>query len=94
MTFSAPKSVSVLWALSELKERAVIDATQCTAVMEAIRHLEKEAACSRRGQGGRCREQAAGPLSAQFDHYTSRKLDPQLRTHCFIFNMAPQKDGS
>ncbi|MGF1630209.1 MAG: MobF family relaxase [Kiloniellaceae bacterium] len=94
MTFSAPKSVSVLWALSEPQERAAIEAAQRTAVIEATRYLEKEAAWSRRGQGGRCREQAACLLVAQFDHHTSRELDPQLHTHCFVFNMAPRKDGS
>jgi conjugative relaxase-like TrwC/TraI family protein len=94
MTFSAPKSVSVLWALSEPDGRAAIEAAQRTAVMAATRHLEKEAAWSRRGQGGKFREQAACLLVAQFDHHTSRELDPQLHTHCFVFNMAPRKDGS
>ncbi len=94
MTFSAPKSVSVLWALSEPEERTAIEAAQRIAVLEATRHLEKEAAWSRRGQGGKCREQAACLLVAQFDHHTSRELDPQVHTHCFVFNMAPRKDGS
>lgn len=94
MTFSALKSVSVLWVLSEPEERATIKETQRAAIMEAIRYLEKEAAWSRRGQGGKCREQAAGLLTAQYDHYTSREQGPQLHTHCFIFNTAPRKDGS
>lgn len=31
---------------------------------------------------------------AQFDHHTSRESDPQLHTHCFIFNLAPRRNGS
>ncbi|HEX9868380.1 MAG TPA: MobF family relaxase [Candidatus Tectomicrobia bacterium] len=94
MTFSAPKSVSVLWALSEPEERAAIEAAQRAAVMEATRYLEREAAWSRRGQCGKHQEQAACLLVAQFDHYTSREMDPQLHTHCFVFNLAPRKDGT
>lgn len=94
MTFSAPKSVSVLWALSVPQERTAIEAAQRSAVTEATRYLEKEAAWSRRGKGGLIREQAAGLLTAQFDHHTSRDLDPQLHTHCFVFNLAPRKDGT
>ncbi len=94
ITFSAPKSVSVLWALSVPQERTAIEAAQRSAVTEATRYLEKEAAWSRRGKGGLIREQAAGLLTAQFDHHTSRDLDPQLHTHCFVFNLAPRKDGT
>ena len=94
MTFSAPKSVSVLWALSVPQERTAIEAAQRSAVTEATRYLEKEAAWSRRGKGGLIREQAAGLLTAQFDHHTSRDLDPQLHTHCIVFNLAPRKDGT
>jgi len=94
MTFSAPKSVSVLWALSKPEDRAAIEAAQKTAVMAATTYLEREAAWSRRSQGGSHREQAACLLVAQFDHHTSRELDPQLHTHCFVFNLAPRKDGS
>ena len=31
---------------------------------------------------------------AQFDHRSSRESDPQLHTHCFVFNLAPRRDGS
>jgi len=32
--------------------------------------------------------------AGQFDHHTSRELDPQLHTHVFVFNLAPRKDGT
>jgi conjugative relaxase-like TrwC/TraI family protein len=94
MTFSAPKSVSVLWALSPEKDRARIEASHRSAVLAGTKHLEATAAWARRGKGGAIREQTAGLLIAKFDHHTSRDLDPQLHTHAFIFNLAPRQDGS
>jgi len=94
MTFSAPKSVSVLWALSSEQDRQIIEAAQRNAVLKATKYLEQNAAWARRGKGGRIRERTAGILTAQFDHHTSRDLDPQLHTHTFIFNLAPRPDGS
>jgi conjugative relaxase-like TrwC/TraI family protein len=94
ITFSAPKSVSVLWALSEEKDRGRIEAAQQKAVLKSTKFLERSAAWARRGEGGRIRERTAGLLTAQFDHHTSRDLDPQLHTHVFVFNLAPRKDGS
>ena len=94
MTFSAPKAVSVVWALSPEKERQEIQAAQQKAVAAASSWLEEHAAFARRGKAGKIKEAAAGLLMAQFDHETSRDLDPQLHTHSFIFNMAPRQDGS
>lgn len=94
MTFSAPKSVSVLWALSSEQDRQVIEAAQRNAVLKATKYLEQNAAWARRGKGGRIRERTAALLTAQFDHHTSRDLDPQLHTHTFIFNLAPRRDGT
>src|ERR1700761_5733763 len=94
MTFSAPKSVSVLWALSDPAERQKIEAAHRSAVLAATSHLERAAAWARRGRGGSIRERTAGLLVAQFDHHTSRESDPQLHTHSFVFNLAPRQDGS
>ncbi len=94
MTFSAPKSVSVLWALSPDKDRLEIEAAHRVAVNASLRYLEDHHAFTRRGRGGAVREPVAGLVTAQFHHETSRDLDPQLHTHLFIFNMAPRVDGS
>jgi conjugative relaxase-like TrwC/TraI family protein len=48
MTFSAPKSVSVLWVLSEARERATIEGAQQQAVATAMGYLEHAAAWQRR----------------------------------------------
>lgn len=94
MTFSAPKSVSVMWALSEKDVRERIEKAHVKAVLKATKSLEQTSAWARRGKGGRVKERTAGLLVAQFDHHTSRDLDPQLHTHSFIFNLAPRKDGT
>src|SRR6266700_2186209 len=94
MTFSAPKSVSVLWALSEGHDREGIEQAHRSAMLAATAHLEATAGWARRGRGGATRERTAGLLMAQFDHHTSRESDPQLHTHAFIFNLAPRRDGS
>src|SRR6266700_2435218 len=94
MTFSAPKSVSVLWALSEGHDREGIEQAHRSAMLAATAHLEGTAGWARRGRGGATRERTAGLLMAQFDHHTSRESDPQLHTHAFIFNLAPRRDGS
>ncbi|MFN3213716.1 MAG: MobF family relaxase [Henriciella sp.] len=94
MTYSAPKSVSVLWALSPPAERVKIEAAHRQAVSVATKHLEDNHALTRRGKGGAVREPVAGLTIARFHHHTSRDLDPQLHTHAFIFNAAPRQDGT
>ena len=94
MTFSAPKSVSVMWALSPAAERTRIEASHRQAVHAATTHLEDHHAFTRRGKGGAIREPVAGLTIARFHHHTSRDLDPQLHTHAFIFNTAPRRDGT
>ncbi|MCA8905802.1 MAG: relaxase domain-containing protein [Hyphomonas sp.] len=94
MTFSAPKSVSVTWALSSPAERVRIEAAHRAAVRAATTHLEEHHAFTRRGKGGAIREPVAGLTIARFHHHTSRDLDPQLHTHAFVFNLAPRRDGS
>ena len=94
MTFSAPKSVSVMWALSSEPQRAQIEAAHNSAVRAATTYLEDHHAFTRRGKAGATREPVAGLTMAKFHHHTSRDLDPQLHTHAFIFNTAPRRDGS
>ncbi|MBK8001296.1 MAG: relaxase domain-containing protein [Verrucomicrobia bacterium] len=82
-TCSAPKSVSIL-AVTFNEER-LIDAHEA-AVVIAFRELEAFAA-SRVRKGGRQDNRTTGNLlGARFTHTTSRALDPQLHTHCTVFN--------
>jgi conjugative relaxase-like TrwC/TraI family protein len=90
MIFSAPKSVSVLWALSNEPERQAIEHAHRSAVLIATAHLERSWAWT---NAGTPRERTAGLLMAEFDHHTSHASDPHLHTHSFIFNVAPRWDG-
>src|SRR4051794_30887903 len=60
LTFSAPKSVSVLSGLGDDDLRARVRDAHDVAVREAVGHLERWAAAVRRGHGGVMVEQASG----------------------------------
>lgn len=86
-TFSVPKSVSLLYALSG--DREILDAFRA-AVDDTMREIEAEAKMRVR-MGGRDEERTTGNLVwAEFRHTTSRPVegvpDPQLHAHCFAFN--------
>lgn len=61
-TLSAPKSVSVLWAVSVFEMRRMIEAAHERAVREVAHYLEKQACFTRSGTGGQCLERVRGCL--------------------------------
>ncbi len=105
LTFSAPKSVSVMYAFADPIVRAEITAAVDTAVEDAVSWLEREACFVRRGsnnrrakvapfeQWGTRRLTGAGFIAAGFRHRTSRAGDPQLHTHVLIANLTRGPDG-
>ena len=95
LTFSAPKSVSVLWALlADPRLRAEIQAAQQAAVNATLAFVEQHCAYTRRGHDGTAHEKVAGLAVATFEHSTSREQDPQLHTHCLVANTAQRADGT
>jgi conjugative relaxase-like TrwC/TraI family protein len=100
VTFSAPKSVSVLWALTDPTTRSAVEAAHDQAALVALRHIERNVPLVRRrlSAGEVVHEQAAGIIAARFRHHTSRLTDaqhargdvpdPQLHDHVVIANMA------
>jgi conjugative relaxase-like TrwC/TraI family protein len=93
LTFSAPKSVSVLYATAdEETSRALRDAHD-EAVRAALGYLEDEACKVRRGHGGVEIHEAEGFVSAAYRHRMSRAQDPQLHTHVVTANLAKGPDG-
>ena len=86
-TFSVPKSVSVLYALTGDQE--ILDAFR-EAVGETMRDMETEMK-TRVRRGGRDSDRVTGNMTwAEFIHTTSRPVaglpDPQLHAHVFVFN--------
>jgi conjugative relaxase-like TrwC/TraI family protein len=93
LTFSAPKSVSVLFAVGDrVLAAAIVDAHEA-AVDAAVGYVEREACRVRRGRGGVRREAGEGFVAAAYRHRMSRAEDPQLHTHVVAANMARGEDG-
>jgi conjugative relaxase-like TrwC/TraI family protein len=88
LTFSAPKSVSVLFGLTDgIIQRDIRDAHD-TAVRAAFDYLERTACITRRGAGGARHLRGEGFVAAAFQHRVSRAGDPQLHTHVLVANAA------
>ena len=94
LTFSAPKSVSLLAEVADdpALRAAVIDAHR-VAITEAVALIEAEAVRGRRGHAGAVSVGTTGMVAAGFDHHTSRAGDPQLHTHLLVANRALGTDG-
>ena len=93
LTFSAPKSVSVLFGIGDLQLRTAVRAAHDRAALEAVGYLERSAAAVRRGHGGAEVVPAGGLVAAAFRHRTSRAGDPQLHTHVLVANLGRGPDG-
>jgi conjugative relaxase-like TrwC/TraI family protein len=93
LTFSAPKSVSVVFGLGDVAVRDAVRAAHDRAVREALGYVERTAAAVRRGAGGVRVEPASGLVAAAFRHRTSRAGDPQLHTHVLVANLGRGPDG-
>src|ERR1700681_2508762 len=86
-TFSVPKSVSLLYAMSG--DQGIMDAFR-SAVDETMREIEAEMK-TRVRMGGKDEDRVTGNMAwAEFIHTTSRPVDgvpdPQLHAHVFVFN--------
>ena len=97
--FSAPKSVSIVWALSSVKIKALIENAQFLAVEAAVELLFEEACRERCGKGGGTLARAKG-AAAIFNHVATRTAqhagreedpdenllfpDPNLHTHVVV----------
>jgi conjugative relaxase-like TrwC/TraI family protein len=108
LTFKAPKSASVLYAVSDdpRVQGAVIDAGE-VAMTAALGWIEREAIHVRRGSHNQAwlavhgDEPGAGPrqlptsgvVAASFRHRTSRAGDPLLHWHTLVANLAEGTDG-
>ena len=93
LTFSAPKSVSLVAMLGD--DRAVVGAHDA-AVKRTLAWLEDTTIQTRMKvpETGRL-EHVGGQkmVAATFRHDTSRNLDPQLHTHAVVANMVLGEDG-
>ncbi len=92
LTFSAPKTVSLLASLcGEATERAVLDAHE--SAVAATLALIEERTTTRAGRGGVHRLDIGGLAVLAVRHRTSRALDPQLHTHALVMARVQGSDG-
>jgi len=93
VTFSAPKSVSILFAVADDETSAALVSAHEKAVSAGLDYLEREACVVRRGHAGADDQRADGFLAARYRHRMSRSEDPQLHTHVVLANTARGPDG-
>ncbi|MGP8059669.1 MAG: MobF family relaxase [Acidimicrobiales bacterium] len=94
LTFSAPKSVSVLVALGAPEVAAAVLGSHEAAVRGALDYVAHHGAAVRRTHESERQVLATrGIVGAAFTHGTSRALDPHLHTHVVVANLAQGPDG-
>jgi len=102
LTFSAPKSVSALWAVTGRDEREQIELAHGRAVASTLARMERAVDLVRSRVGGELRwDRAHSLLAAEFVHTSSRMTvdqeqgdvpDPQLHSHVVVLG-AQRVDG-
>jgi conjugative relaxase-like TrwC/TraI family protein len=93
VTCSAPKGVSVLFALGGGDVRREVLEAHDAAVGAMVDWIERHAHTRYRVNGQICTFDAEGVLVANFRHHTSRALDPQVHTHAVVVNRVMSPDG-
>lgn len=99
MTFSAPKSVSTVWALGDPWQREQIERAHARAVEQTINHLREQVPIVRRRYSGQVvEEQAKDVIATEYRHTTARGVsgaqapDPQLHSHVVVTGAVREDD--
>lgn len=91
MTFSAPKSVSIIAHVAG--DQKIVDLHQA-AVKKALSYAEEHFVSTRIQVDGKLiKQQTPNIVAAIYLHDTSRNLDPQIHTHCVVANIVERGDG-
>ena len=93
LTFTVPKSVSVLWAVANPQVQAVISQAHQDAVTDALTFVQDRALFTRTGTDGIAQVRTRGLLATAFEHWDTRTGDPNLHTHVVIANKVQGPDG-
>ncbi|HEY4896300.1 MAG TPA: MobF family relaxase, partial [Solirubrobacteraceae bacterium] len=99
VTFSAPKSVSVVWALGDPWQREQIETAHAKAVERSMGYLKERVPVVRRRYDGQVvEERAKDVIATAYRHTTARAVsgaaapDPQLHTHVVITGAVREDD--
>jgi conjugative relaxase-like TrwC/TraI family protein len=93
LTFSAPKSLSVLFAIAPEDVSGELVGCHEEAARAALGYLQDTAVMVRRGHAGEHVQRGEGLVAAAYRHRMSRALDPQLHTHVVAANLTRGPDG-
>jgi conjugative relaxase-like TrwC/TraI family protein len=94
LTFSAPKSVSVVFALGGDEVARHVVSAHREGVRGALAYIETHGLSAQRGSGEeRHIVPTTGLVAASFTHGVNRNLDPHLHTHVVMANMVHGPDG-
>jgi conjugative relaxase-like TrwC/TraI family protein len=93
LTFTVPKSASVLWALAQPREQQAVVEAHRAAVDDVLAFVEQRALFTRIGSQGCAQVATRGMVAAAFDHWDTRTGDPNLHTHVVIANKVQGPDG-
>lgn len=102
LTFSVPKSFSLIYAMANGKDRKELLSILLAAARKSLSAVEKVAGWARRGKGGKKLEPVSF-TAALFLHEDARPSvhddgsvfgDPDLHIHCIVLNVAMRKDGT
>jgi conjugative relaxase-like TrwC/TraI family protein len=94
LTFSAPKSASILFALGGEEVARQVMAAHTQAVGGAVAYMEAHGVSANRRLGEH-REvvPTTGMVAASFTHGVNRNLDPHLHSHIVLANLVHGQDG-
>jgi conjugative relaxase-like TrwC/TraI family protein len=94
LTFSAPKSASVLFALAGAEAAREVVSVHNQAVAGSLSYLEHHAITATRQSGSsRVVLPTSGAVAAVFTHGVSRNGDPHLHSHLVMANLVHGADG-
>lgn len=94
LTFSPPKSVSLLFALGGEEMGREVLAAHRAAVGGALWYVEAHSLSAQRGSGvDRNLVPTTGLVAATFTHGVNRNLDPHLHSHVVMANLVHGLDG-
>jgi len=96
LTFAAPKSVSLVRALTDEMAEKVLAAAHDKAIQAAMAYLHQHAGYTRVHNpvtGMKDLQRLPGLVGMAYQHETSRCGDPHLHTHVIVPNRQPRADG-
>jgi conjugative relaxase-like TrwC/TraI family protein len=97
LTFAAPKSVSLLRALTDGIGEKVMQAAHQRAISAAMTYLHQHAGYTRVHNplsGAKDLQRLPGLVAIAYQHETSRCGDPHLHTHVIVPNRQARADGT